>query len=142
MKKINIKRLIFVSLMSLIVSLLYVFTMCICCYSYFDGKEIVFDIELLYGFSILGYVQTFIGYIILILLIRLIPNDIIKRIVYYLFWIIIFSCIEFYFLILLFHMRRSAELFELLIFIPPFLIKTLFYIYYKYKVKQDYKKTQ
>lgn len=110
---------------------------------WYNGNGILsFDIL---GFYILfGYVEMFVSYIVAILLIKYIPCITIKRIIHFILWVLIFSCVENFFIICLLHMRPGdvGVPGEMFVYIPPFLIKILFFVYYKYMGKQDYKKMQ
>ncbi len=139
MKNLNIKRLSLVALISWLLSLLYIFLMLTYYPAYYFNREIVFDHFLLYGLIVFGYGEVLIAYAVSILLIKYIPYVFIKRLTYYGLWIVIFSCVEFYFIILLLNLR-STSIIPLDMYFPPFFIKILFFIYYKYKEKQDCKK--
>ncbi len=142
MDEINIKRLTLVALISWLVSLLYIFAFLTYYPAYHFNRKIEFDFFLLVIYMAFGYGEVLIIYAIAILIIKYISCVVLKRILHFVLWIVIFSCVEFYFIVELLHMRDAMELVEFLLYIPPFLIKILFYIYYKYKEKQDNKRTQ
>ena len=105
-------------------------------------------IENMYSFAILGYLEVVIGYIVLLLLLFGI-NFFVKRkmilfviniITLSVIWFSVFSCVENWVPILF--SSRSAQEYFFIFYGPPFFIKLLFFIYYIYKEKQEYKKTQ
>lgn len=135
MKNLNIKRLALVALISWLLSLLYIFLMLTYYPAYYFNREIVFYHFLLYGLIVFGYGEVLIAYAVSILLIKYIPYVFIKRLTYYGLWIVIFSCVEFYFIILLSNMKGTS-------IVPTYMYFPPFFIYYKYKEKQEYKKKQ
>ena len=148
MKEINIKRLTLVSLLSWLLSLLYIYAyikICYCGDFLHNGCIFAFrkyDPFLLLCIMISGYIEVLIIYAASILSIKHIPYVFIKRFAYYGLWIIIFSCVEFYFTIEILHTKDAFKVSPIDMFFPPFFMKILFFIYYKLKEKQDYKKTQ
>ena len=139
MKKINIKQLTFALFTSLLVSLLYVYVMTIG-YGCFHGNA-DFDVLWLLGFLFFlilsGYLEVLVIYAVFIFFIKTISNVAIKRIVYFFLWMIVFSCVEIWFIFLFSHAVSPFEISEHIIYLPPFLIKLLFFVYYKFKEKQD-----
>ena len=96
--------------------------------------------ENVYLFAILGYIEVAIGYMILLFLLYCVKSLVIRKLILFVIWLSVFLCIEVWVLMFLdfMHSNNKGEI----IYFPPFFIKLLFFIYYKYKGKQDYKKTQ
>ncbi len=143
MKEINTKRLAIVSCISLVIALLHVHIMNGYFHHWYNGHGII-NFEMLGFYILFGYGEMFVSYIVAILLIKYIPCITIKRIIHFILWVLIFSCVENYFIVCFLHMRPGDVPVpgEVFVYIPPFFIKILFYIYYKYKEKQDNKRTQ
>lgn len=145
MKKsqLNMKFLSRSLYVSLLVSCIYE---CMCLHFFclrIGGHLILYDIATDFIFLFLcGYGEVLIIYIVLISLIKHISHLLLKRIIKCILWIICFSCIESFFVVCLRNLERPKGIENEIMLIPPLLIKMLFFIYYKYKGKYDYKKMQ
>jgi len=140
MNGLNIKRLAIVVYLTLFLSLLYVSLV-----TYYISSSNY--ITILFWFSKLGYLEVAIGYAVILLLLMFIENKKVLRIILLvLLWIVILFCVENiipigFGLVCATHWHWiDRQLF--ITYIPPFLIKLLFFIYYKYKGRQDNKKIQ
>lgn len=95
--------------------------------------------ENVYLSAIFGYIEVAIGYMILLFLLYIIKSLAIRKLILFAIWVSVFLCIEVWVLLFIdfMHSNNKGEI----IYFPPFFIKLLFFIYYKYKEKQDYMKT-
>ena len=140
MKELNIRRLTVIVYLALFLSLFYV---TLVTYYLSSGNYI----SILFWLCEFGYLEVAIGYAVILLLLMFIKNKkVLRIIVFVLLWIVVLFCVENiipigFGLVCATHWHWvDRQLF--ISYIPPFFIKLLFFIYYKYKEKQDYKKTQ
>ena len=140
MKELNIRRLTVIVYLALFLSLFYV---TLVTYYFSSGSYI----SILFWLCEFGYLEVAIGYAVILLLLMFIKNKkVLRIIVFVLLWIVVLFCVENiipigFGLVCATHWHWvDRQLF--ISYIPPFFIKLLFFIYYKYKEKQEYKKTQ
>lgn len=133
MKGINIKSLALGMYSTLLLSYLWVVLMNTYYYINSFGENV-------YLSAILGYIEVAIGYMILLFLLYVVKSLAIRKLILFAIWVSVFLCLEVWVLMFIdfMHSNNKGEI----IYFPPFLIKLLFFIYYKYREKQDYKKTQ
>lgn len=125
----NTKYLIYTLYASLMISFLYVSV----CSIFFRGNgsfSMLFILFMEY-FLLCGYGEVLIINTILIFLIKRIRHKLIKRISYYFIWIIYFSCVENMLMLVLLNLKDSIGIGNVFIFIPPYIVKILFFMYYK-----------
>ena len=140
MKELNIRRLTVIVYLALFLSLFYV---TLVSYNPSSGNFI----RILFWLCKCGYLEVATGYAVILLFLKFIKNKkVLRTIVFVLLWIVVLFCVENiipigFGLVCGTHWHWVYR--QLYIsYIPPFFIKILFFIYYKYKEKQDYKKTQ
>jgi len=138
MKELNIRRLTVIVYLALFLSLFYV---TLVTYYLSSGNYI----SILFWLCEFGYLEVAIGYAVILLLLMFIKNKkVLRIIVFVLLWIVVLFCVENiipigFGLVCATHWHWvDRQLF--ISYIPPFFIKLLFFIYYKYKEKQEYKK--
>lgn len=96
----------------------------------------------MYYFLIGGHIEVAIGNIVLLFILHVIKIPIIRHCLLFIVWLFILCCPEIWFPFFIEGLRQHSDgniFFPYLLVIS---IKMLFFIYYKYKENQDYKKTQ
>lgn len=141
-KEINVKLLA----LGLFATLLFSFLWVIFSRRYFCPNHSLTLIEDMYLYAILGYIEVAIGYIVLMLLLH-ITKLLVKRkftlyiraILLIVIWLSVFSCMEVWVPFLF--TNKYVHEYDCILYLPPFFIKALFFIYYIYKKKcVSYKK--
>lgn len=125
----NTKYLIYTLYASLMISFLYVSV----CSVFFRGNgsfSILVILSMEY-FLLCGYGEVLIINAVLIFLTKHIQHILTKRISYYIIWIIYFSCVENMLMVVLLNLKDSIGIGNIFVFIPPHIIKFLFFMHYK-----------
>lgn len=91
--------------------------------------------EYMYLYSLLGYIEVAIGYILLLFLLYVIKKTIIRRCSLFIVWLLILCCPEIW--ISLFVDLLASKDFLWYMYPPTIIVKIVFLLFYKYKEKQD-----